>query len=43
MGQRYDVEVTLGAGTFPLVALAEGETGRAFAVVRTGSDQALPG
>ncbi|HEX6877184.1 MAG TPA: multicopper oxidase family protein [Nocardioidaceae bacterium] len=40
MGERYDVEVTLGGGTFPLVALAEGKSGRAFAVVRTGSGRA---
>jgi FtsP/CotA-like multicopper oxidase with cupredoxin domain len=37
MGERYDVQVELGDGAFPLVALAEGKDARAFAVVRTGS------
>lgn len=37
MGERYDVEVTLGDGVFPLVALAEGKEGQALALVRTGS------
>jgi multicopper oxidase len=37
MGERYDVEVTLRDGAFPLVALAEGKTGRARAVVRTAA------
>ena len=37
MGERYDVEVTLGDGVFPLVAVAEGKAGRALALVRTGA------
>jgi FtsP/CotA-like multicopper oxidase with cupredoxin domain len=37
MGERYDVLVTLQDGVFPLVALAEGKTGAAFAVVRSGA------
>ena len=28
MGERYDVMVALGDGVFPLVAVAEGKTGR---------------
>jgi len=40
MGERYDVEVTLGDGAFPLVALAEGKHGAGLAVVRTGSGRA---
>ncbi|NUR86218.1 MAG: multicopper oxidase family protein [Nonomuraea sp.] len=35
MGERYDFLVTLEAGAFPLMAMAEGKAGRAFAVVRT--------
>jgi multicopper oxidase len=35
MGERYDVQVELGDGAFPLVALAEGKDAQAFAVVRT--------
>ncbi|HVE27072.1 MAG TPA: multicopper oxidase family protein [Sporichthya sp.] len=35
MGERYDVEVTLADGVFPLVALAEGKDRTALAVVRT--------
>jgi FtsP/CotA-like multicopper oxidase with cupredoxin domain len=35
MGERYDVQVELGDGVFPLVALAEGKDAQAFAVVRT--------
>ena len=37
MGERYDVNVDLSDGVFPLVALAEGKRGHAMAVVRTGS------
>ncbi|MFG2042876.1 multicopper oxidase family protein [Dactylosporangium sp. NPDC048998] len=37
MGERADVTVTLADGVFPLVALAEGKTGQALAVVRTGA------
>jgi multicopper oxidase len=36
MGERVDVTVDLADGVFPLVANAEGKTGGAFAVVRTG-------
>ena len=35
MGERYDLLVDLRDGVFPLVAVAEGKGGRAFAVVRT--------
>jgi FtsP/CotA-like multicopper oxidase with cupredoxin domain len=37
MGERYDVEVTLADGVFPLVAAAEGKTGQALALLRTGT------
>ena len=37
MGERFDVEVTLSDGVFPLVAAAEGKTGQALALIRTGS------
>ena len=40
MGERYDVEVTLGDGAFPLVAMAEGKGGAGLAVVRTGTGRA---
>ena len=40
MGERYDVEVTLADGAFPLVALAEGKNATALAVVRTGAGTA---
>lgn len=40
MGERYDVVVTLGDGTFPLVAAAEGKNGQGLAVVRTGGGRA---
>jgi len=36
MGERYDVIVDLADGVFPLVASAEGKSGAALAVVRTG-------
>jgi len=36
MGERYDVTVDLADGVFPLVASAEGKTGAAVALVRTG-------
>lgn len=36
MGERADVTVELADGVFPLVAAAEGKTGQALAVVRTG-------
>jgi FtsP/CotA-like multicopper oxidase with cupredoxin domain len=37
MGERADVVVQLTDGVFPLVAAAEGKSGQALAVVRTGS------
>ena len=37
MAERYDVQVTLADGVFPLTALAEGKNGSALALVRTGS------
>ncbi len=37
MGERFDVEVTLSDGVFPLIAEAEGKTGQAMALIRTGS------
>jgi FtsP/CotA-like multicopper oxidase with cupredoxin domain len=40
MGERFDVEVTLGDGVFPLVAEAEGKDGAARALVRTSSGPA---
>jgi len=40
MGERFDVEVTLGDGVFPLVAAAEGKDGAARALVRTASGPA---
>ena len=42
MGERYDVQVTLGDGVFPLVALAEGKDATALALVRTGAGSAPP-
>ena len=36
MGERYDVQVTLADGVFPLVALAEGKNSTAVALVSTG-------
>jgi FtsP/CotA-like multicopper oxidase with cupredoxin domain len=42
MGERYDVQVTLGDGVFPLVALAEGKDSTALALVRTGAGAAPP-
>ncbi len=40
MGERYDVEVTLGDGVFPLVAVPFGKKGVARALVRTGPGRA---
>jgi FtsP/CotA-like multicopper oxidase with cupredoxin domain len=37
MGERYDVEVTLKDGVFPLVASAEGKKSRGLALIRTGA------
>jgi FtsP/CotA-like multicopper oxidase with cupredoxin domain len=42
MGERYDVQVTLGDGAFPLTALAEGKDSAALALVRTGAGTAPP-
>jgi FtsP/CotA-like multicopper oxidase with cupredoxin domain len=42
MGERYDVQVTLGDGVFPLTALAEGKNSTALALVRTGAGAAPP-
>jgi multicopper oxidase len=42
MGERYDVEVTLGDGVFPLAALAEGKNSTALALVRTGAGSPPP-
>jgi Multicopper oxidase len=42
MGERYDVQVTLADGVFPLVALAEGKNSTALALVRTGTGSAPP-
>lgn len=40
MGERYDLQVTLADGVFPIVAVAEGKQDRAFALIRTGSGTA---
>src|SRR3546814_16342141 len=40
MGERYDVEVTLDDGVFPLVATPVGKKGIARALVRTGPGRA---
>ena len=40
MGERYDVIIDLDEGVFPLIAAAEGKTGRALALIRTGPGQA---
>jgi FtsP/CotA-like multicopper oxidase with cupredoxin domain len=42
MGERYDVEVSLGDGVFPLTALAEGKNSTALALVRTGAGAPPP-
>jgi multicopper oxidase len=42
MGERYDVEVTLADGVFALVGVAEGKTGQALGVVRTGTGTTPP-
>ena len=42
MGERYDVEITLGDGVFPLTALAEGKNATALALVRTGFGEPPP-
>jgi FtsP/CotA-like multicopper oxidase with cupredoxin domain len=40
MGERFDAVVTLGDGTFPLVAVAEGKAGHGMAVVRSAAGDA---
>lgn len=40
MGERYDVIVTAEDGIFPLVAAAEGKSGQAMALLRTGAGSA---
>jgi FtsP/CotA-like multicopper oxidase with cupredoxin domain len=42
MGERYDVQVTLADGVFPLTALAEGKNATALALVRTGAGDRPP-
>ncbi|MFJ3639813.1 multicopper oxidase family protein [Streptomyces sp. NPDC090108] len=42
MAERYDVIVTAKDGVFPLVALAEGKTGQAMAVLRTDKGRTVP-
>src|SRR5207247_1416523 len=42
MGERYDVQVTLAHGVFPLTALAEGKNATALALVRTGLGEKPP-
>jgi FtsP/CotA-like multicopper oxidase with cupredoxin domain len=42
MGERYDFVTTLDAGAFPLIAMAEGKSGKAFAVVRTTHGARMP-
>ena len=42
MGERYDVQVTLGDGVFPLSALAEGKNATALALIRTGFGEPPP-
>ena len=42
MGERYDVQVTLDDGVFPIVALAEGKDSAALALIRTGAGSAPP-
>ena len=37
MGERYEVQVTLADGVFPLVAEAVGKNGRAFGLVSTAA------
>ncbi|MQA13491.1 MAG: multicopper oxidase domain-containing protein [Pseudonocardiaceae bacterium] len=41
-GERYDVQVMLGDGAFPLVALAEGKGAQALGVVRTAGGATPP-
>ncbi|MGE5830091.1 MAG: multicopper oxidase family protein [Micromonosporaceae bacterium] len=42
MGERADVTIDLADGVFPLVAAAEGKTGQALALVRTGTGEPPP-
>lgn len=41
-GERYDLEVVLGSGVFPLVAVAEGKQGAGRALLRTSPGAAAP-
>ena len=41
-GERYDLEVVLGDGAYPLVASAEGKQGSGRAIVRTSPGAATP-
>lgn len=42
MGERFDALVTLADGMFPLTAVAEGKTGAAMEIIRTGSGTPPP-
>ncbi|HEX4984173.1 MAG TPA: multicopper oxidase family protein [Ilumatobacteraceae bacterium] len=42
MGERYDVTVDVGAGVYPIVAVAEGKGQFAAAVLRSGNGEAPP-
>ncbi|MFJ4602679.1 multicopper oxidase family protein [Streptomyces griseoluteus] len=42
MAERYDVLITAKDGVFPLVALAEGKSGQALAVLRTDNSRTVP-
>ncbi|MEV7200664.1 multicopper oxidase family protein [Streptomyces griseoluteus] len=42
MAERYDVLITAKDGVFPLVALAEGKSGRGLAVLRTDRGRTVP-
>jgi len=42
MGERYDLEVTLEEGAFPLVAVAEGKGGQGLAILRTAAGATPP-
>lgn len=42
MGERYDVVVTVKDGVFPLVAMAEGKSAQARAVLNTGAGSTAP-
>ncbi|MET8696446.1 multicopper oxidase family protein [Streptomyces bauhiniae] len=42
MAERYDVLITAKDGVFPLVAVAEGKSGQALAVLRTDNGRTVP-